>query len=232
MPPAAASTVNASPIAVIAIDGPTASGKGTVALRVAAALGFHYLDSGALYRVTALCALDRGIDPRDGAEVTAMATDLPVSFAGARIELAGVDVSEAIRAETISQYASVVASHPGVRTALLERQRAFRKAPGLVADGRDMGSVVFPDARLKVFLTASAEIRAQRRHKQLIEKGFAANLGAILQELRSRDARDSSRAVAPLQAGAPDTVLDSDGMTIEQVVDAVLERYRRVVDQS
>ncbi|MCE2948081.1 MAG: (d)CMP kinase [Betaproteobacteria bacterium] len=213
------------PVPVIAIDGPTASGKGTIAQRVADALGFHYLDSGALYRVTALAALRAGVATTEAAAVAAVAAALPVAFPGGRIELGGEDVGDAIRAESISEAASIVAAHPAVRAALLDRQRAFRKAPGLVSDGRDMGSVVFPDAVLKVFLTASAEIRAQRRHKQLMEKGLAANLPAILHDLRMRDARDSGRAVAPLQAGAPEAVLDSDGLTIEQVVAIVLERY-------
>ena len=215
-------------VPVIAIDGPTASGKGTVAQRVASALGFHYLDSGALYRLTALAALRSGVDPADPEALAALAADLPVSFSGSRIALSGVDVTDDIRTETISQAASLVAACPAVREALLERQRVFRQPPGLVADGRDMGSVVFQDARLKVFLTASAEIRADRRYKQLIEKGLPANLPTLLQDLRTRDARDTGRAVAPLQVGAPDTVLDSDGLTIEQVVAAVLERYRRV----
>jgi len=216
-------------VPVIAIDGPTASGKGTIAQRVAAALGLHYLDSGALYRVTALAASQVGVALDDEAGVAAVAATLPVAFPDGRVELAGQDVGDAIRTEQISQGASIVAAHPGVRAALLERQRAFRKAPGLVSDGRDMGSVVFPDAVLKVFLTASADIRAQRRHKQLMDKGLAANLPAILHDLRMRDARDSGRAVAPLQAGAPEAVLDSDGLTIEQVVAIVLERYRIAV---
>jgi len=226
-------TVTAPPpnesVPVIAIDGPTASGKGTVAHRVARALGFHYLDSGALYRVTALAARQAGIAPDDAAGVAAIATALPVSFVDARICLAGMDVTDAIRAEAISAAASVVAAIAEVRSALLDRQRAFRRPPGLVADGRDMGSVVFPDARLKVFLTATAEIRAERRYKQLMEKGLAANLFDILHDLRLRDARDSSRAVAPLQAGAPEAVIDSDGKTIEEVVAIVIDRYHLAV---
>jgi cytidylate kinase len=222
---AGACAADAAPVVVIAIDGPTASGKGTIAQRVATALGFHYLDSGALYRVTALAALQAGVALDDEGGVAAVAAALPVAFPDGRIELAGQDVGDAIRTEQISQGASIVAAHPAVRAALLARQRAFRKPPGLVCDGRDMGSVVFPDAVLKVFLTASAEIRAQRRYKQLMDKGLAANLPAILHDLQLRDARDSGRAVAPLQAGAPETVLDSDGLTIEQVVQAMLERY-------
>lgn len=214
---------------VIAIDGPTASGKGTVAQRVAIALAFRYLDSGALYRLTALAAVRAGTDATDAPALAALAGALPAVFRGERMELGGDDVTDAIRTEAISDIASQVAALPAVRDALLGRQRAFRQPPGLVADGRDMGSVVFPDAVLKVFLTASAEVRAVRRHKQLIEKGLAANLPAILEDLRQRDARDSSRAVAPLQAGAPDAVLDSDDLTIEQVVAVILERYRAVV---
>lgn len=216
-------------IPVIAIDGPTASGKGTVAQRVAQALGLHYLDSGALYRVTALAAHEAGITVDNVAGVAAIAGALPVVFPDGRIILDGVDVTDAIRAEAISEAASVVAAIPEVRAALLDRQRAFRRPPGLVADGRDMGSIVFPDAQLKVFLTATAEVRAARRHKQLMEKGLAANLFNILHDLRLRDARDSSRAVAPLQAGAPEAVLDSDGKTIEEVVATILDRYNLAV---
>lgn len=218
-----------APLPVIAIDGPTASGKGTIAQRAAAALGFHYLDSGALYRLTALAALRAGVPLDDAARVAAVAAELPVTFPDGRIELAGEDVGDAIRAEPISEGSSIVAAHPAVRAALLDRQRAFRRPPGLVSDGRDMGSVVFPDAVLKVFLTARAETRAERRYKQLMEKGLPANLLAILHDLRMRDARDSGRAVAPLQAGAPEAVLDSDNLTIELVVAIVLERYRVAV---
>jgi len=212
---------------VIAIDGPSASGKGTIAQRVAARLGFHYLDSGAIYRVAALSAQRAGIDPRDHRALAAAARALPLAFRGDRILLAGEDVSEAIRSEAMSTAASVVAAVPEVRDALLERQRAFREVPGLVADGRDMGSVVFPDAVLKVFLTASAEVRAGRRHKQLIEKGLSDSLPRILQDLRTRDERDAGRAVAPLRALTPEAVLDSDGLSIDEVVAIVLDRYRR-----
>jgi cytidylate kinase len=216
-------------VPVIAIDGPTASGKGTIAQRVAMVLGFHYLDSGALYRLTALAALRAGVPTSDAARVASVAASLPVAFPDGRIELAGEEVGDAIRAEPISEAASIVAAHPAVRDALLDRQRAFREPPGLVSDGRDMGSVVFPDAVLKVFLTATAETRAERRYKQLMGKGLPANLQTILHDLRMRDARDSGRAVAPLQAGAPEAVLDSDDLTIEQVVSIVLERYRIAV---
>lgn len=219
----------AGPVPVIAIDGPSASGKGTIAQRVAAQLGFHYLDSGAIYRAAALAATRAGIDLADAEAVARLARGLPLAFSGERILLAGDDVSEAIRDEAMSAAASVVAAWPPVRDALLERQRAFREAPGLVADGRDMGSVVFPDAVLKVFLTASAEVRAERRYKQLIEKGLSASLPTILQDLRTRDERDARRAVAPLRALTPEAVLDSDGRTIDEVVVIVLDRYRRAL---
>lgn len=219
----------AGPVPVIAIDGPSASGKGTIAQRVAARLGFHYLDSGAIYRAAALAAARAGIDLADAEAVARLARGLPLAFSGERILLAGDDVSEAIRDEAMSAAASVVAAWPPVRDALLERQRAFREAPGLVADGRDMGSVVFPDAVLKVFLTASAEVRAERRYKQLIEKGLSDSLSRILQDLRTRDERDARRAVAPLRALTPEAVLDSDGRTIDEVVAIVLDRYRRAL---
>lgn len=207
---------------VIAIDGPSASGKGTVAARIAAALGYHYLDSGALYRLTALAAQRAGIAWSDEAAVAALAAVLQVEFAENSILLAGEEVGEAIRSEEISSGASQVAALPAVRDALLFRQRAFNCAPGLVADGRDMGSVVFPQATLKVFLTASAEVRAERRYKQLIDKGFSANLADLLQDLRERDERDSRRAVAPLQQEADAKLLDTTSLTIEQAVSQVL----------
>jgi cytidylate kinase len=211
---------------VIAIDGPTASGKGTVAQRVAARLGWHYLDSGALYRLTALSALRRGVSPDDPAAVAALAAELPVVFeVGGGIRLAGDDVTEAIRDEAVGNAASRIAVHPPVRAALLGLQRRFRRPPGLVADGRDMGTVVFPDAALKVFLTASAESRAVRRHKQLMDKGISANLITLLGELRERDARDIARAVSPLVAAEGAFVLDSTSLTIDQTVEAVLGRW-------
>jgi cytidylate kinase len=211
---------------VIAIDGPTASGKGTIAQRVAARLGWHYLDSGALYRLTALSALRRGVSPDDPAAVAALAAELPVVFeVGGSIRLAGDDVTEAIRDEAVGNAASLIAVHPPVRAALLGLQRRFRRPPGLVADGRDMGTVVFPDAALKVFLTASAESRAARRHKQLMDKGISANLATLLGELRERDARDTARAVSPLVAAKGAFVLDSTSLTIDQTVDAVLGRW-------
>jgi 3-phosphoshikimate 1-carboxyvinyltransferase len=210
------------PVPVIAIDGPSASGKGTVAARVARQLGFAYLDSGALYRLTALAAQQAGVDWADEAGVAALAGKLDVVFEGETILLAGVDVSQAIRTEVISAGASKVAALPQVRDALLFRQRLFRAGAGLLADGRDMGSVVFPDADLKVFLTASAEARAERRYKQLMEKGLPANLDSLLADLRERDERDSRRSVAPLQQGPDALLLETTSLTIEAAVTQVL----------
>lgn len=207
---------------VIAIDGPSASGKGTVAARVAKALGFVLLDSGALYRLTALAARQAGVAWDDEAGVAAIAAGLQVEFGEDTTLLAGKEVGEAIRAEEISSGASQVAVLPAVRAALLYRQRVFNRFPGLVADGRDMGSVVFPQASLKVFLTASVEARAERRTKQLIEKGFSANLPLLLQELRERDERDSRRAVAPLRQEADAKLLDTTALSIEQAVEQVM----------
>ncbi|MDR1995908.1 bifunctional 3-phosphoshikimate 1-carboxyvinyltransferase/cytidylate kinase [Azonexus sp.] len=211
---------------VIAIDGPSASGKGTVAARVAAALGYAYLDSGALYRLTALAARRAGVDWADEPAVAAIATGLEVTFSENDVCLQGVPVGDAIRTEEISAGASQVAALPAVRAALLFRQRAFNTAPGLVGDGRDMGSVVFPRAPLKVFLTATAEARAERRYKQLIEKGFSANLPALLLDLQQRDARDSGRSVAPLRQEADAKLLDTTSLTIEEAVDQVLRWSR------
>jgi cytidylate kinase len=200
-------------VPVIAIDGPSASGKGAVAQQVAEALGFHCLESGALYRLVALAG------PEDPGQT---ARSMPVEFRGGRIFLSGQDVTEKLRAEAVGVRASDVAQLPEVRRALLERQRAFRRAPGLVAEGRDMGTVVFPDADLKVFLTASPAVRAQRRHKQLIDKGIDANLAALSRDLAQRDARDAARAVAPL-VPAPDALqLDSSDRPLEEVVGLIL----------
>jgi cytidylate kinase len=212
---------------VIAIDGPSASGKGTIARAVAEALGYQFLDSGALYRLVALAALNGRYDLNEPAALAAIARNLDVSFRGEGIQLEGRDVSTDIRREDVSQAASRVAAWQPVRDALLERQRAFRRSPGLVADGRDMGSVVFPDATLKIFLTADAGERARRRYKQLIEKGLSASMDALLQEIRERDARDSMRAAAPLQKCADAVELDTTGMSVEEVVAAVLAHYRR-----
>ena len=212
-------------VPVIAVDGPAASGKGTIAAGVAQALGFHLLDSGALYRLVALKALEVGAS-LDGEWVLAeLAGGLDVAFSGSRVELDGRDVTNAIRREGISAAASQVALHPTVRGALLERQRAFRRPPGLVADGRDMGTVVFTDARLKVFVTASAEERAKRRHKQLIEKGISSTIESLLHDIRERDARDAGRAVAPLAPAADAVILDTTGITIAAAIRFVLDRY-------
>ncbi|MFO7190567.1 MAG: (d)CMP kinase [Pseudomonadota bacterium] len=213
-------------IPVIAIDGPSASGKGTVAERVARVLGFHYLDSGALYRLVALAALRAGADPEDEARVAELARALDVRFESGRIYLAGEDVTDAIRAEEVGVAASRVAALPAVREALLERQRRFRQAPGLVADGRDMGSVVFTDADLKVFLTASVEARAQRRYKQLMEKGIPASIHNLSRDLHERDARDAARAVAPLRQMPDARLLDTTDMGVDEAVNQVLAWYR------
>ena len=208
------------PAPVVAIDGPSASGKGTIASRVAGTLGFHYLESGALYRLVALQSLRTG--EREEGELAAIARSLPVDFLEGRVFLENQDVTEEIRSEACGVRASEVAPVKAVRSALLERQRAFRKLPGLVADGRDMGTVVFPDAELKVFLTADPEVRAERRHKQLIEKGIGANLRALSRDLAERDARDANRAVAPLVPAPDSQVLDSSALSIDEVVQRIV----------
>ena len=216
-----------STVPVIAIDGPSASGKGTVAQRVAKSLGFHYLNSGALYRLVALAALRRGIAASDEAGAAALASQLPTPrFEGEEIYFDGKPVADAIRTEDVSAAASFVAALPKVRGALLGRQRAFRRPPGLVAEGRDMGSVVFPDADLKVFLTASPEARAERRYKQLNEKGIAATLAALLQDLRERDARDAARSVAPLKQSPGARLLDTTSMSAGQAAALIAGWYR------
>ena len=210
---------------VITIDGPSASGKGTVAERVASLLGFHFLDSGALYRLTALSAMKNGVALDDEARVGELAVALPATFRDGAVWLADDNVSEAIRAETVGEGASKVAALPAVRAALIDRQRAYRQVPGLVADGRDMGTVIFPDAVAKVFLTASAEARAERRYKQLISKGNSASLAALVADMQARDARDTARSVAPLKP-APDALfLDTTEMDVESAVRAVLDHY-------
>jgi cytidylate kinase len=221
--------VNKAP--VIAIDGPSASGKGTIAKRVAGALGFHYLESGALYRLIALAAQRRGIS--DEKTLAQIAAGMDVSFRGDEVLLEKQDVSNQIRSEECSKRASEVAKLPSVRTALLARQRAFRQPPGLVADGRDMGTVVFPDAALKVFLTASPQIRAERRYKQLIEKGMNANLRALSRDLEERDARDANRPVAPLVPAPDSQVLDSSALSVDAVVERIVAWCReRTVGQA
>jgi cytidylate kinase len=214
-------------VPVIAIDGPSGSGKGTVCRIIAERLGWHLLDSGALYRLTALAGAARGLDPADEPGHAAVAARLDVRFevdstGSERVLLDGRDVTRELRAEVTGNMASVVAVMPSVRAALLARQRAFAEPPGLVADGRDMGTVVFPSAGLKVFLTASAEERARRRYNQLKEKGLAANLAGLSQEILERDRRDSARSVAPLRPAADAVVIDSTGIPVDEVVKRIL----------
>ena len=218
-----------SNIPVITIDGPTASGKGTVAHKVADRLGFHLLDSGALYRLTALSALRRGTSLDNEHALAKVAEHLPVRFNGGHIYLGTEEVSHAIRAEEVGNTASRIAALPAVRRALFALQLGFRETPGLVADGRDMGTVIFPGAKLKVFLTASVEARAQRRYKQLIDKGFSANMDDLLEDLQSRDARDTQRAVAPLMPAEDAHLLDTSQMTADEAVEQVLAWYAKPV---
>ncbi len=212
-------------IPVITIDGPTASGKGTVAQKVARELGFHYLDSGALYRLTALSVLRRGVALDDEHALAKAAEHLHCHFDGGHIFLANEDVSQAIRAEEVGNTASKIAALITVRQALYGLQLSFRKPPGLVADGRDMGTVIFPGARLKVFLTASVEARATRRYKQLIDKGFSANIEDISRDLKERDERDMNRSSAPLKAAEGAYHLDTSDMTADEAVQQVLSWY-------
>ena len=214
------------PIPVIAIDGPTASGKGTVASLVAEKLGFHYLDSGALYRLVALASEKEAIDTQNGQKLGLLAQKLVISFEKGQIILNGEVVTETIRTESIGLRASAISIHPEVREALVGVQQDFRKAPGLVADGRDMASVIFPDASLKIFLTATAAARAERRYKQLIAKGISAKLDVLLQDLQERDARDSSRGAAPLLIAPGAQVLDTSELSIDQAVKIVLDWYQ------
>jgi cytidylate kinase len=211
---------------VIAIDGPAASGKGTIAQGVSAALGYRYLDSGALYRLVALEATRQKVAPDDEPRLAALADGLELGFGDGRIFVSGQDVTDAIRAEGVSSMASKVAILPRVRTALLTRQHAFRAPPGLVAEGRDMGTVVFPDATLKIYLTASAEARASRRYKQLIDKGNSITIQGLLRDIRERDERDSLRAAAPLKIAADAIVLDTTDMTADAAIACVLQQYQ------
>lgn len=210
-------------IPVIAIDGPSASGKGTVAQLVAEKLGYHYLDSGALYRIVALAAHQEEISWNEENDIAALVPRLDIHFKDGEIFLDGQNISEDIRTELMGQGASQVAAHPKVRAALTHLQHSFRKAPGLVADGRDMATVIFPDAGAKIFLTASAEVRADRRYQQIIKKGIAADYEAILKDLQDRDERDRQRAVAPLQQAKDATLLDTSQLSIEQAVNKALE---------
>ena len=213
-------------VPVIAIDGPSASGKGTIASRVARELGFHYLESGALYRVLALLSLRE--DSLEEGRLAEIAARMDVSFEGGDVLLEDEDVSSQIRSEPCGIRASEVARLPAVRQALLRRQRAFRRPPGLVADGRDMGTVVFPEAALKIFLTASPQVRAERRYKQLKEKGIDANLRALSRDLQERDERDTKRAVAPLVPAPDSQVVDSSTLSIDDVVDQILKRWKTI----
>ena len=212
---------------VIAIDGPSASGKGTVAQGVARELGYHYLNSGSLYRTVTLAALEAGADLDNELTLLEITLNLRAEFRGDSVKLEGRDVSDVIVSEAVSVAASRIAAIPGVRKALLARQRGFRQPPGLVADGRDMGSVVFPDAVLKIYLTASLEARAQRRYKQLMDKGMDATMAALLQDIRERDQRDTMRATAPLQKSANAVLIDTTHMTAADTIAQVLALYRQ-----
>ncbi|MEE9548308.1 MAG: (d)CMP kinase [Nitrosomonadaceae bacterium] len=215
-------------IPVIAIDGPSASGKGTVARRVSESLGFHYLDSGTLYRLVALVASRTGVDLADEEALANITEHLDVTFEGTEIRLGSEDVTDIVRSEACGNGASRVAAHSQVRKALLGRQRAFRRNPGLVADGRDMCSVVFPDATLKIFLVANTETRAQRRYKQLMGKGVDVKIATILQDIRERDARDSGRSVAPLKQDADSSSIDTTLLNITEVVNQILRQYAEI----
>ena len=217
-------------VPVICVDGPTASGKGTLALAVANQLGYHYLDSGALYRVTGLAMTRAGLaaTPADEPRIAQIARTLPLDFSTGRVMLGDEDVTEAIRTEAAGMDASRVSALPSVRQALVELQKRFRRLPGLVADGRDMGTVIFPDAQLKVFLTASAAHRAERRYKQLISKGISVTLDSLRQDLEARDARDTSRSTAPLKPAQDARLLDNSDQTVSQSVDQVLHWWQQV----
>lgn len=216
-------------IPVIAIDGPSASGKGTVAQLVAAQLGFHYLDSGALYRIVALATQQQNISWNDAATITACAKTLEIKFNNDQVLLNNEDISDQIRTEAIGKGASQVAVHAPLRTALLDLQHSFCQAPGLVADGRDMGTVVFADAQLKIFLTASTETRAQRRYQQLLGKNQPANFEEILQDLTERDARDKGRTSAPLVMADNAILLETDNLTISAAADVILQHFHHKI---
>ncbi|GAA4404897.1 cytidylate kinase [Advenella faeciporci] len=213
---------------VIAIDGPSASGKGTLAAIVAKTLGWHQLDSGMLYRLSALAVLKKNIQSDNEAEIAKVARNLNVCFVGQQVLLDNDDVSDVLRTEEVGALASRIAAYPLLRQALFERQLAFRKAPGLVADGRDMGTVIFPDAKLKIFLIADVNERAQRRYKQLIEKGISANLVSLLDDLKARDERDMHRSHAPLVPAKDAIIIDSSTLSIEESVAKVLAYWSAV----
>lgn len=218
--------MNSSSPLIITIDGPSGAGKGTLSHMLAAHTGFHLLDSGALYRLVALAALNQQVDLGAEAEVAQIAATLDVRFQvegdGSRILLAGEDVSAAIRQEKVSMSASTIAAYPAVRAALLARQRAFATPPGLIADGRDMGTTVFPEAQVKLFLTASAEARAERRYKQLLEKGETVDMTCLVKDIQARDERDSNRPVSPLRPAEDAVVIDSTSLSIQQVFEKML----------
>lgn len=225
------SSMNNSAPVVITIDGPSGSGKGTLSQMLARHLGYHLLDSGALYRLVALAAMKKGTDLHNELAVSEVAAGLNVIFSlenggAAQILLDGVRVTDAIRQEAVSMGASQVAAYPGVRLALLERQRAFAVAPGLVADGRDMGTTVFPNAQIKLFLTASPEARAERRYKQLCAKGESVDMAGLVRDIRERDERDSSRAISPLKPAEDAVIIDSTAMTIDEVFTEMLAATR------
>lgn len=213
------------PAPVIAIDGPSASGKGTVAQLVADVLGFHYLDSGALYRVVAFATLQKNIDWDNAAAVAECAKTLDIQFKNGQVYLAGNDVSNEIRSEAMGKGASQVAVHAPLRAALVDLQHSFRQPPGLVADGRDMGAVIFPDAQLKIFLTASTEVRAQRRHQQLLSNNQPTHYENILLDLQERDVRDKCRTVSPLTKTGDAILLETDHLGISEAVNVILEKY-------
>jgi cytidylate kinase len=207
---------------VVTIDGPGGSGKGTLSSLVAAKLGWHLLDSGALYRIVAVSAQSQAIDLADENALVAMVADLQIAFIGDKVDVNGSDLGDIIRTEETGVAASQVAALPGVRDAILALQKSFQRAPGLVADGRDMGTVVFPHSKAKIFLDASAEARADRRYKQLKNKGLSVNLRDLLEQIQERDARDRGRAVAPLKPAADALIIDSTQMTIEEVLETIM----------
>ncbi len=218
-------------VPIVTVDGPSGSGKGTISQMLARHLGWHFLDSGAMYRVTGLAALRQGIPVERVLELSSLAEKLDVRFEENKIILQGDEVSDLIRTESAGNMASKVAAIPEVREALLARQRAFARPPGLVADGRDMGTVVFPRAGAKIFLTASAEERANRRYKQLKEKGFDGSLADLAEEIRERDARDRNRSTSPLRAAAAALEVESTGMSIQAVFDRVLQHVMEAYPQ-
>jgi CMP/dCMP kinase len=222
-----------APAPVITVDGPGGSGKGTIAMRLAGKLGWHFLDSGALYRLVAVAAIDRNVAAGDESALGQVAENLDVNFGisneGMVVLLDGNYITGRLRSEAVSVFASRIAAFQEVRTALVHRQRAFRKPPGLVADGRDMGTVIFPDAVLKIFLTATAEARAQRRYKQLKEKGESVNLTRLFQDIKLRDERDSTRAIAPLRPAEDAHIIDSTELSIKEVLRKIQDLLDKVV---